>query len=88
MKITKLSEEQEKQLAVYRDKWIKVGLRTGEIDKEEVETAIDLVYTCAGLNPPKYKIWLKSPLAVCIGSIIISSRIREEVEILKKRLHL
>ena len=56
-----LTEEQIAKMTEYRDKWLSIGLSTEKMDKEKAAAAIDQVYTCAGLQPPKIKIWLKSP---------------------------
>jgi len=60
-KIENLTKEQEELLPVYRDKWLAIGLSTEETDVEKAEEAIDKVYQCAGLEPPKEKIWGKNP---------------------------
>ncbi len=67
-KITDLAPEQEEKLAEYRDRWISLGLSTQKIDREKAAAAVDLVYSCAGLNPPKIKIWLRSPYEGVIGA--------------------
>lgn len=43
-KIEKLTPEQEAQLAVYRDKWIKQGLSTDRFNKEEAQQWSDYFY--------------------------------------------
>ena len=60
--ITALTIEQEAKLPYYRDKWLKIGLKTGECDQAKAEYWVDKVYEEAGLTPPKVKIWLDSPL--------------------------
>ena len=67
-KIEKLTKEQEAKLSVYRDKWLRIGLATHEIDREKCKLAIDEVYKCAGLKPPAIKIFLRSPYEGVIGA--------------------
>ena len=67
-KITELTKEQEEKLQKYKEKWISLGLSTLEINREKAGAAIDLAYSCAGLKPPKIKIWLHSPYEGVIGA--------------------
>lgn len=67
-KIKKLTKEQEQKLPEYREKWISLGLSAQKMDREKASAAIDQVYSCAGLPPPKIKIWLKSPYEGVIGA--------------------
>jgi hypothetical protein len=60
-KVEKLTQEQEAALSKYRDKWIQIGLSTEETDVQKAEEAIDEVYKCGGLEPPKNKIWGRNP---------------------------
>ncbi len=66
-KITELKKEQEEKLQEYKEKWLSIGLSTQKINREKAGAAIDLVYSCAGLEPPKIKIWLRSPYEGVIG---------------------
>jgi hypothetical protein len=61
--IESLTEEQEAQIPVYRDKWIKIGRNVGPVDRERAEKAVDLAYKCANQTPPEQKIWALSPQA-------------------------
>lgn len=61
-KIDKLTPEQEAQLEVYRDKWIKIGLSTDRIDPAQAEEAVKLMYKCGGLNPPDRIVFANGPL--------------------------
>lgn len=61
--ITELTEEQTAQLEVYRDKWIKIGLQTGDGDKERAEAGIRKAYAAADFAPPEKIVWVDSPLA-------------------------
>src|SRR3990167_4714223 len=70
-KIEKLTSKQEKSLATFRDKWLAIGLSTEPADRPEAEKAIDLAYTCAGLEHPRIRVWLESPFAGCIGAAFL-----------------
>lgn len=50
--ITELNEYQESQLAVYRDKWIQIGLSTEPVDFEKAKAAVCEAYRLAGLAEP------------------------------------
>jgi hypothetical protein len=57
-----LNDEQILGIAECRDKWIKVGLQTGPVDREAAVVAVDKAYKCAGLQPPKEVVFCTSPL--------------------------
>ena len=59
--ISKLTPEQEADLAATRDNWLKIGLSTAAISRDEAKDAVSLMYSCAGLEPPKVFIFLDSP---------------------------
>lgn len=61
--ITSLTEAQEKQLAIYRDKWIEIGLKTGPANRARAEKLIIAAYEAANLTPPKEIVWFDSPFA-------------------------
>lgn len=50
--LEELNEQQVKGMDIIRDKWIDIGLSTGPSDKQEVEQAVALAYTLAGIEPP------------------------------------
>jgi len=60
--IKELTPEQEKQLEVYRDKWIDIGLATEPADRKKAEEGVVLAYKAANLKPPKEIIWCDSPI--------------------------
>lgn len=60
-KIDKLTAEQEAQLEVYRDKWIKIGLSTERVDHDAARVAVELLYKCGGLEPPKEILFANGP---------------------------
>lgn len=59
--ITELTPEQEAQLAVYVEKWRKIGLSTEPANRPEAEKGVKLAYELAGLKPPQKIIWFDSP---------------------------
>lgn len=42
--ITELTKEQEEQLAVYKDKWLKIGLSTEPFTFDEAKELVDFYY--------------------------------------------
>ena len=72
--IEKLTKEQQAQLAVYRDKWIMLGLRTGPVDLEAAKQGIELAYSRAGLSLPSLFIVLDSPFQGSVAKILLSHR--------------
>jgi len=60
-KVDKLTPEQEAQMAVYRDKWIKIGMCTDRIDPVEAEKAVHLLYKGGGLAAPKKILFANGP---------------------------
>jgi len=74
-KIEKLTEIQEKQLPVYRDKWLKIGLdttqSTPEIRKEIEEVVIKQVYKEGGLEPPEFCFFMRSPVECLFAYVML-----------------
>ena len=74
-KINKLTEEQESRLVEWKDRWIKIGLTTGEMDFERFEKAARACYKFAGLNSNVPIIRVSSPmvgaLAAPIAALVI-----------------
>jgi hypothetical protein len=69
--IKKLSKEQESQLAVYRDKWLKIGLCTKRADRPLVEALMKQAYKVARQKKPSLFIWTDSPIQMLIAAKII-----------------
>lgn len=67
-KIEKLTNEQEKELEVWREKSLQNGYSTTPIDRQKVKYCIDNFYALIGKRPPKI-IYCQSPL----GMILFSS---------------
>ena len=57
-----LNDEQILGITECRDKWIKVGLQTGPVDREAAVVAVNKAYKCAGLQPPKEVVFCTSPI--------------------------
>jgi hypothetical protein len=70
-RIEKLTKAQASQLSEFKDRWLKIGLATGPCDRPAIERAADAAYKEAGLEPPRLKIWLGSPLAGAIGAAML-----------------
>ncbi len=61
-KITKLTDAQKARLPEWRDKWIEIGLRTGEADWERFDRGIRVAYEKAGIPFPEKIIRVPSPI--------------------------
>ena len=60
-KITSLTPDQEAQMSVYRDKWIKIGLNTDRVDPERARAAVELLYARGGLSAPDKIVFANGP---------------------------
>ena len=69
-KIEKLTPEQEAMMPAWRDKWIEIGLKTGECDKERFERGIRVAYKKANIPFPEKIVYVKSPMIGAIASIL------------------
>ncbi len=61
--IDKLTPEQEAQLDVYYQRWLAIGTSTEPTNIDAAKEALNLVYTCAGQEPPKEILHMQSPMA-------------------------
>jgi hypothetical protein len=61
-KIESLTEEQQKAMPTFVDKWVKIGLCTDAADRPRAEEGVRKAYKEAGLTPPTEIIWALSPL--------------------------
>ena len=83
--ITKLTPAQESRIPEFRDKWIKVGLSTEPVNREEVTKALTDVYAAVGKPRPKFVIILPSPHQVCLAVAMlrlqpkVSAQVRAQV---------
>ncbi len=85
--IDKLTQEQEKKLSVYRDKWLKIGLSTDRVDWKIGKEISDYYYKNLNHKPIVPVVVLSSPLyawvAVCLFNQVVSqvrSEVRSQVE--------
>ena len=87
--INKLPAELEARLPAIRDEWLAIGLSTEPADRVAAEAAADMAYRIAGLEPPKLKIWLRSPLEGALGAAMLEDfkikaqtrdQVRDQVE--------
>src|SRR3990167_657015 len=60
-RIDKLTPKQEAEMPAYRDKWIEIGLRTGETDWETFNKYMSICYEKAGLQYPARVVHVPSP---------------------------
>jgi hypothetical protein len=61
-RVDKLTPEQEAQFASYRDKWIEIGLRTGDTDWDTFDEYMPICYEKAGIKYPINIVRVSSPL--------------------------
>src|ERR1700690_2227690 len=72
-KITSLTDEQIKRLPEFRKKWIDIGLSTSPANHPEAEDALRRAYISAGLDEPRFIVWMKNPVdCVMAWSLILS----------------
>jgi len=72
--IEKLTQEQIKQLPVFRDKWLRIGLCTEPANRKKAEEGIKIAYQMADLSPPEKIVWCTSPLANGLAKSIVLKR--------------
>ena len=77
-KIKSLTKKQIEKLSIYRDKWIRIGTSTFyDNDRKMAEKYINDVYSIAGFEPPKFKIWLSSPYSGVIGVVLLKQVMKQ-----------
>lgn len=72
-KIEKLTDKQTEMMAVYRDKWVKIGLSTEPTNQERAKTNLVDYYKAGDLAPPKTVIFAASPMAAMSILSVLSS---------------
>ncbi len=77
-KITKLTKKQEAMFPVWVEKWVKIGLQTGETDWDTFDKFFPVCYEKAGLQYPKNIVRVHSPLVGRIASSIADSIINHQ----------
>jgi hypothetical protein len=65
--IYKLTEAEKTRTGEWADRWIEIGLRTGDADRPKFQEAARECYRFAGLEAPKVIIWAASPLVVALA---------------------
>jgi len=68
-RITKLTKTQEARLPEWRDKWINIGLQTGDADWERFERGARMAYKKAAIPFPDKVIRVQSPI---VGALVAS----------------
>lgn len=76
-RIDSLTPEQEARFGEWRDKWIAVGLKTGEADWETFENAVKITYEKAGLVQPKVIVQVQSPIVGAFAAPIAEKIIED-----------
>ena len=76
--IKELTAAQEQKLEAYRDKWIKIGLSTEPVNKEDAERALKDVYSVANLKEPMI-LWARSPMECLYMGAFLKITIKESV---------
>lgn len=72
--IEALTQEQIDKFPFYVDKWVKIGLSTEDVNKQDAENAINKCYELGGISKPKKIIWVQSPIAIyCLLEILKGS---------------
>ena len=74
--ITKLTAEQESMFGPWADKWISIGLRTGETDWVTFDKYMPICYSKAGLKYPSRVVRVNSPLVGALAAAISESILR------------
>jgi hypothetical protein len=77
-KIDSLTDYQKSQLAVYRDKWIDIGLSTEPADRKLAEHGVALAYKMAGLKPPEKIVWCGSPVGAVLTRFIVLNGLKSK----------
>ena len=72
VRLEQLTAQQEALLPVIRDEWLRVGICTDRADRAAAEAGVAAAYRAAGLEPPRFVMWLGSPMAGCIGAALLA----------------
>ena len=81
-KINSLTAEQQAMMPVWRDKWIEIGLKTGETDWKTFEANIKIAYEKANLPFPNKIIRVESPIVGALAASI-SDRILNNISFIR-----
>ncbi len=69
--LERLTAEQLAQFPAIREEWIRVGLSTERADRPAAEAGARAAYAAAGLEPPRYRFWIPSPMGGAIAQALI-----------------
>lgn len=69
-RIDQLTEEQRAQMKPWADKWIEIGLRTGDADWDTFNKYMPVCYEKAGVPYPKSVVRVSSPMVGALASAI------------------
>ena len=86
-RIEKLTPEQEAMFPVWRDKWIDIGLKTGETDWETFGVYMPICYQKAGLEFPKKVIRVSSPIVGAFASSIANKILKNKGKSVHDAVH-
>lgn len=78
--IVKLTAEQEAILPRKKDEWVEHGLSTAPANRAEAERGVRLAYEAAGLDHPRFFIWVDSPYAGAFAQALAPSVIEAALE--------
>ena len=71
-RVDQLTPPQQAQMTAWADRWIEIGLRTGDADRPKFEAAAQRCYEAAGLPWPGRVVWVPSPIVMAIAAPIAS----------------
>ena len=77
-RIDSLTEEQKSKMKQYVDKWIAIGLRTGETDWDTFDKYMPIVYEKAGLQYPKNVVRVSSPIVGALAASMAESILKNK----------
>jgi len=76
-RIDRLTKEQEARMGEWRDKWIEIGLRTGEADWDTFDRYMPVCYEKAGLKYPQRVVRVQSPIVGAFAAAIAEKILRD-----------
>jgi len=68
-----LNQEQLRRLDELSSYWRNVGISTAPTDRAQAEIGLTIAYRAAGLKPPEFVIWLRSPRAGATAARLLKS---------------
>src|SRR6266852_4113453 len=78
--ISELTEKQKAFMPAWRDKWIAIGLKTGEANWKEFEKQVSIAYTKSNLIVPKIIVHVQSPIVGAFAAPLADAIIRELID--------